>query len=181
MSGPGTDGPGTDGPGTGGPDVGRCPTCGARVVPEQDWCSLCLQPLRAPAPSPPAIDPALTGGLAGPSDPDASDLDGPGLDGPYPDAPDLDGSDRDGPVDPADPYASAAGAAARARPAGDLPPHVAEAMLAELAAAAAAERPLAGGPLTGTTRGVRVALGFGAAVVLIGVLLVVLTLVGLLL
>ena len=64
------------------------------------------------------------------------------------------------------------------RSSGDLPPLVAEAMLAELAAATKAERPLARGPLAGMSRGMRNAAGCGAAVVLLGVLLLVLTLVG---
>ena len=65
------------------------------------------------------------------------------------------------------------------RSSGDLPPLVAEAMLAQLAAATAADRPLARGPLAGMSRGMRTATGCGAAVVLLGVLLLVLTLVGL--
>ena len=136
-------------------DVGRCPQCGARVVAGQDWCSLCLQPLGAPAAPDPEPEPV--------ADPDA--LGDPGVQEP----------------EPADASGPAVGDAGRDRSSGDLPPLLAEAMLAELAAASAAERPLARGPLARMSRGTRIAMGCGAAVVLIGVLLLVLTLVGLLL
>ena len=52
-------------------------------------------------------------------------------------------------------------------------------MLAELAATTAAERSFARGPLAGSSRGVRTAIGLGAAVVLVGVLALLLSLVGL--
>lgn len=122
--------------------TGRCPSCGARVVPDQEWCSLCHQPL-----------------ATRPSDRD-------------------DAADDEVPADPADPYAGAAAAGTQAAP-GQLPPGAAEAMLAELAASSAAERPR--GPLSGTSRGVRIAVGCGAAIVLLGVLLALLALLGLLL
>jgi hypothetical protein len=149
------------------------------VVPGQDWCSLCLQPLRAA----PAQQPDQPGGAASPA-PDRAGLSDPddpaGVTDPAGVIDPAGVVDPAGVFDPADPYASAAGAAGP-RPAGDLPGHVAEAMLAELAATAAADRPLGRGPLAGTSRGVRLALGCGAAVVLGGVLVLVVTLVGLLL
>lgn len=146
-----------DVPGDGvGDGVGRCPSCGARTVPEQDWCSLCLQPLRvAPEPAG-APDPASTS---------------PGPDGQPGARPDP------GSVDP---YAGLRPPGAPAAD-GALPPGVAEAMLAELAASSAADRPLSRGPLAGTSRAVRVALACGAALVLALVLVGLLALVGLLL
>ena len=154
-------------------DVGRCPQCGARVVAGQDWCSLCLQPLGAPAAPDPEPEPV---DAYDPSDPsDASKLDD------LSDPSKLDDLSDPNDLGPAHPDGPAGGDAGRDRSSGDLPPLVAEAMLAELAAATAAERPLARGPLAGMSRGMRTAMGCGAAVVLIGVLLLVLTLVGLLL
>ena len=132
--------------------VGRCPSCGARVVPEQDWCSLCLKPLRAPDPAPhpgPVSDPGTS--AAG--------------------EPDLSADDPYAAMQPPDALA----------PHGTLPPGVAEAMLAELAATTAADRPLAGGPLAGTSRRARLALGCGAALVLALVLVGLLALIGLVL
>ena len=120
-------------------DVGRCPQCGARVVADQDWCSLCLRPLGRPTEPDPEPDP-------GP-DPEPD----PGLD-----------------PDPS-----------TGRAHGELPPLVVESMLAELAATTAAERSFARGPLAGSSRGVRTAIGLGAAVVLVGVLALLLSLVGL--
>lgn len=159
-------------------DAGRCPSCGARVVPEQDWCSLCLQPLRAPA----ATDASDPSDQPDTSDPSAQP-DRPVGETGVADDPDVPAEGTPGPVDPADPYASAAAAAPGVppRPARDLPSPVAEAMLAELAASAAADRPLARGPLAGRSRTVRTLLGCGAALVLVGVVTVVLTLVGMLL
>ena len=112
-------------------DVGRCPQCGARVVADQDWCSLCLRPLGRPTEPDPEPDP---------------------------------GPDPDPSTGPAH---------------GELPPLVVESMLAELAATTAAERSFARGPLAGSSRGVRTAIGLGAAVVLVGVLALLLSLVGL--
>ena len=120
-------------------DVGRCPQCGARVVADQDWCSLCLRPLGRPTEPDPEPDPG----------PD-----------PEPD-PGLDPDPSTGPAH------------------GELPPLVVESMLAELAASTAAERSFARGPLAGSSRGVRTAIGLGAAVVLVGVLALLLSLVGL--
>lgn len=141
------------------PDAGgRCPSCGARVVPSQDWCSLCLQPLAEQRRRSPVEGTHAAADGTGPTDP----------------------SHPTDPTDPTDPYAGAAGAGAAA-PSAPLPPGAAEAMLAELAATSAADRPLGRGPLSGTSRPVRTALGCGAGVVLLGVLLTVLWLVGLLL
>ena len=124
-------------------DVGRCPQCGARVVADQDWCSLCLRPLGRP------------------TEPDPDPEPDPGPD-PEPDpGPDPDPDPSTGPAH------------------GELPPLVVESMLAELAATTAAERSFARGPLAGTSRGVRTAIGLGAAVVLVGVLALLLSLVGL--
>ena len=128
-------------------DVGRCPRCGARVVADQDWCSLCLQPLGRPSEPDPEPDPA----------PDPTPDPGPD-------------PARDPGLDP-DPSTGPAH--------GELPPLVVESMLAELAASTAAERSFARGPLAGTSRGVRTAIGLGAAVVLVGVLALLLNLVGL--
>jgi hypothetical protein len=157
MSEPGTPAPGAD--------VDRCPACGARVVPSQDWCGLCLQPLRA-APAEEPLEEVDAGWASVPpggldervwTGPPGEDLLDPARDG------DTDG---DGP--------------GRTAPAG-LPPGVAEAMLAELSATTAAERPLARGPLAGMSRGGRLLLGCGAGIVLVGIVVGLLALVGLLL
>ncbi|MFC5382268.1 hypothetical protein [Aquipuribacter nitratireducens] len=139
--------PGAPGVGSGGPE--RCPSCGARVSPAEQWCSLCLQPLGAGAA--PGPGPAQVQGASPEQDPGV----------------------------PLDEVRPGDGVAVDPAPAGVE--QQAEAMLAELAATTSAERPGARGPLAGSSRGLRLALGCGAAVVLVGVLLSVLGLVGLLL
>lgn len=145
-----------------GADVDRCPACGARVVPSQDWCGLCLQPLRA-APAEEQVE-EVDPGWASPAPDPTGDRPWTG-----PAGEDLLAPRRDD-----DTAADGAG------PPG-LPPGVAEAMLAELAVTSAAERPLARGPLAGMGRGGRLLLGCGAAIVLVGVVVGLLALVGLLL
>lgn len=155
MSEPGTPAPGTD--------VDRCPACGARVVPSQDWCGLCLQPLRA-APAEEQVEEVDPGWASVP--PDGSDervWTGPAGEDLLAPPPDEAATGDDRPAPPG------------------LPPGVAEAMLAELAATSAAERPLARGPLAGMSRGGRLLLGCGAGVVLLGIVVGLLALVGLLL
>ncbi len=145
--------------------TGRCPRCRARVVPGQEWCSLCLEPLVAAAGPQAGPEPAADRVDPGPPDPSGRPV------------------GRTRPVDPSVEAGQVgapgpAGAPRRPRAGGDLPPGVAEAMLAELAVTTASERPLARGPLAGRGRGTRLLLGCGAAVVLGVVLLLVLTLVG---
>ncbi|MFC3688397.1 hypothetical protein [Aquipuribacter hungaricus] len=134
---------------------GRCPRCGARVAAGQEWCSLCLEPLVGPAARDQAPPPASEGDV-------------------------LDGTDDlvepTGPTGPVEPSPPATPPVAGPGPS----PYAADAMLAELAAASAADRPLSRGPLAGRSRAVRGLLGCGAAAVLVAVLLLVTTLVGLL-
>jgi len=126
-----------------GPD--RCPSCRARVVSAQQWCTLCHA--RLGEPEPPAVEPVQPvvddGGRStiAPTPQDASDG--------RPPTPTV------------------------------LPPGLAEAMLAELAATT--DRPQVGGPLAGRSRAVRTALAVSAALVLTAVGVALLTLVGLLL
>ncbi|WP_336922665.1 hypothetical protein [Aquipuribacter sp. SD81] len=170
--------------------VGRCPSCGARVVASQEWCTLCHQPLRAtggerddpdaaggdlyadpdpawPAAGDPAVDPgAGTGDATGrrttdPLGQPVEDLAPVRAPGP-------------GPVDPAGTDAAAARAAEVAEPR-------AEAMLAELSVTSASERPGSRGPLAGLPRSARLAVGCGAALLLLLVLLAIAGLVGLVL
>lgn len=145
-------------------DGGRCPSCGARVAAAQPWCTLCHA--------------RLDRGGAGAEVAD-----------PHPGEPLGAARHSTDPISPVDPAQHGLGAAvpAAARPdpvAGTptpLPPGAAEAMLAELAATTAGERPLSRGPLAGRSRAVRTALAVGAALVLTAVGVGLLTLVGLLL
>lgn len=124
-------------PTAGGTGTARCPACRARVVPGQQWCTLCHGRLGEPE-APPAEE-------ARPTAPG-----GPGVSG---------GSTVDPPA--------------------VLPPGMAEAMLAELAATT--DRPLSRGPLAGRSRAVRIGLGVSAALVLMGIGVGLLALIGLLL
>ncbi|WP_380168597.1 hypothetical protein [Jannaschia sp. R86511] len=157
---------------------GQCPSCRARVAPGQEWCTLCHARLDARGDAGPDAGPhagpaaGSDGGPVAGSDvgPDARSDARPGPDGPA------------GPSDaPGEPAGALPGLPAGVSGPGPLPPGAAEAMLAELAATTAAERPLSSGPLSGTSRGVRTLLAVGAAVVLVAVGVGLLTLVGLLL
>lgn len=134
----------------------RCPSCGARVGPDQQWCSLCLGPLSGAGAEQPG---------AGPEQPDARA-----------------GQPRPGVEQPTHPHVGAGGPPP---PAGDdARSHAqaaADAMLAELAVGTAADRPLGRGPLRGLGRAGLLGVGCLAAFVLLGIGLGLLWLVGALL
>lgn len=83
---PSADAPSLDAPAA---DAARCRSCAARVRPDEEWCSLCLTPVRVPAAAGPAPEPAAErdddGADAAPDGGD--DTDGAG-DGTRPDGPD---------------------------------------------------------------------------------------------
>lgn len=138
-----------------GPAAGtaRCPSCAARVSPGQPWCTLCHLRLGEPVRS---VDEPVAPPAAEPAGPSPTEEVRPQA-GPTPQA-----------VPGEQPLAPTV-----------LPPGVAEAMLAELAATT--DRPLAGGPLAGRSRAVRTVLVVSAALVLTAVGVGLLALIGLLL